>query len=136
MWWHTITRAYQSSGIELLLHLLWHFCRLIENKHLQTPNLIVCRVDNSIYNFSPHFDCHVHKQGKFYRILFYFLFLYFSFWLSRLPIKMRSVQKKQGWYKTCYGIFLERFGRIICNGLAMNSFFFSHVDISTMSFER
>ena len=30
---------------------LSHFFRLIENIHLQTPNLTVCRDDNKVYNY-------------------------------------------------------------------------------------
>ena len=68
-------KAHQSFGIELLPHLLSHFYRVIENIHLQAPNLIAYGVGNKICNYFPHFNCHG-NQIRLTLIGFFFFLLH------------------------------------------------------------
>ena len=54
-------KTHQSSGLELLSHLLSQLDWLKETIHLHTPNLNVCGDDDKILTFFPHFSCHANK---------------------------------------------------------------------------
>ena len=62
--WPTCHKAHQSSGLELLSHVLSHLYKLTENIPLQTPSLTVYGADNKIYNYFPHFDCNDKNKDK------------------------------------------------------------------------